>query len=250
MPRSAREAHSLRSFALVRTTAGCLRPLANSHRGTSSPEPPYSLARGDPDAPLRSRGSLAALVRSRANDGKLSPPAGELSSGDFVPCTPYSLARGDPDAQLRSRGPLATLVRSRANDVRVSPPAGELSSRGFVPCPPFPPLSRGPRCPAPLARLTRCARSLSCERRQAVSARWRTLIGGLRPPHPLTRSLAGTPMPRSAREAHSLRSFALVRTTPGCLRPLANSHRRTSSPPPPYSPPPGDAASPPPSPGS
>src|SRR5688572_23451275 len=34
-------------------------------RGTSSPGPPDTLARGDPDAPLRSRGSLASLVRSR-----------------------------------------------------------------------------------------------------------------------------------------------------------------------------------------
>ena len=33
-------------------------------RGTLSPGPPDTLARGDPDAPLRSRGSLAA-ARSR-----------------------------------------------------------------------------------------------------------------------------------------------------------------------------------------
>src|SRR5688500_5661570 len=32
------------------------------HRGTSSPEPPYTLARGVPKAPLRSRGSLAPLA--------------------------------------------------------------------------------------------------------------------------------------------------------------------------------------------
>src|ERR1700741_4330141 len=30
---------------------------------TSSPGPPYTFARGDPDAPLRSRGSLAPLTR-------------------------------------------------------------------------------------------------------------------------------------------------------------------------------------------
>src|SRR6476660_9933244 len=35
------------------------------HRGTSSPEPPDTLARGGPKAQLRSRGSLAALARGR-----------------------------------------------------------------------------------------------------------------------------------------------------------------------------------------
>src|SRR6266542_1795413 len=34
-------------------------------RGTSSPEPPYTLARGGPKAPLRSRDSLAALARGK-----------------------------------------------------------------------------------------------------------------------------------------------------------------------------------------
>jgi hypothetical protein len=33
-------------------------------RGTPSSEPPYTLARGGPAAPLRSRGSLAALTRA------------------------------------------------------------------------------------------------------------------------------------------------------------------------------------------
>ena len=44
------------------------------------------------------------------------------------------------------------------------------------------------------------------------------LTGGLRPPDPLTRSLAGTPTPRSARVAHSLRSFALRTRHSGFMR--------------------------------
>ncbi len=36
------------------------------------------------------------------------------------------------------------------------------------------------------------------------------LSGGLRPPDPLTRSLAGAPRPRSAPVARSLRSLAVV----------------------------------------
>src|SRR6266851_1569576 len=49
-PRSARVAHSLRSFALRAT-------------GASPPNPLHARSRG-PQAPLRSRGSLAALVRA------------------------------------------------------------------------------------------------------------------------------------------------------------------------------------------
>src|SRR6186713_2757145 len=44
-----------------------------SHRGTSSPEPSHTLARGGPGAPLRSRGSLAWLARSRT-DSQAPPP--------------------------------------------------------------------------------------------------------------------------------------------------------------------------------
>jgi O-6-methylguanine DNA methyltransferase len=41
--------------------------------------------------------------------------------------------------------------------------------------------------------------------------RWSPFARGLRPPDPLTRSLAGASSPRSARVAHSLRSFAQSR---------------------------------------
>ena len=65
-------------------------------------------------------------------------------------------------------------------------------------------------------RLSRC--SDTSERRRVAA--WRQGLallsssGGLRPPDPLTRSLAGTPMPRSARVAHSL---PLVRSADSAL---------------------------------
>ena len=49
-------------------------PLFNFNRGTSSPEPPYTLSRGGPLAPLRSRGSLA-VARSLPSGGPSSPEA-------------------------------------------------------------------------------------------------------------------------------------------------------------------------------
>ncbi len=53
------------SEMILRPTDRSGRPMNTSLiRGTLSPGPPYTLARGDPDAPLRSRGSLAA-ARSR-----------------------------------------------------------------------------------------------------------------------------------------------------------------------------------------
>src|SRR5258708_10087750 len=42
-------------------------------RGTSSPETPYTLAHGGPKAPLRSRGSLAALARGKSTSQALTP---------------------------------------------------------------------------------------------------------------------------------------------------------------------------------
>ena len=67
--------------------------------------------------------------------------------------------------------------------------------------------SRGPRCPAPLRR-SRAAGALRglvghalrlriCSSRPP-SANWTSYSGGLRPPDPLTPSLAGAPLPRSA----------------------------------------------------
>src|SRR5688572_5067926 len=76
------------------------RALARAADGGQPPlELPDTLARAGPDAPLRSRGSLATLVRA-AGGGQ--PPL-EL---------PDTLARGGPDAPLRSRGSLATLARA------------------------------------------------------------------------------------------------------------------------------------------
>src|SRR6478736_1053840 len=99
-------------------------------------------------------------------------------SGGFAPRTPYSLTRGDPNAPLRSRGALAF---SRAR----------FSIRGLRPADPLLAHSRGPQCPAPFARRARfLARAL--------------LNPGASPRGPPTRSLAGTPMPRSVREARSL----------------------------------------------
>ena len=121
------------------------------HRGTSSPEPPYSLSRGDPGAPLRSRGSLARA---------------------FVPPNPVlALSRGPrrpaPFARLHSLGSFA--------DAGLRPP---IPLAGTPAPPPF-------------------AGSLDGSFADA----------GLRPPN---RSLAGTPAPRSVREAHSRGSFADV----------------------------------------
>src|SRR5688572_33337354 len=94
MPRAARVAHSL---SLVHSWfVGGLRP-----RG-----PPDRSLAGAPDAPRRSRGSLAA-ARSLI-----------ILSGDFVPADPLarSLA-GAPDAPRRSRGSLArSLMVCRARE--------------------------------------------------------------------------------------------------------------------------------------
>src|SRR6476659_5002657 len=95
---------------------------------------------------------------------------------------PYTVARGDPHAPLRSRGSLTSFVR--------------FCLRGFAPRTPLHGRSRGPPRPAPLPWLTHFVRSL--------------LSAGLRPSNSPTRSLAGTPTPRSAPVAHSLRSFASV----------------------------------------
>src|SRR5262249_54839844 len=97
------------------------------------------------------------------------------------PQTPCTLACGDPKAPRRSRGSLALLVRF-CRDLSPDPLHARL---------------RGPQSPAPLAWLTRFARSL---------------LPGL-VPRPLARSLAGTPTPSAARVAHSLCSFASAGTS-------------------------------------
>ena len=162
-PRSARVAHSLRSFAPLTLTGG-LRPpasLTRSLAGTPTPRSARVAHSLRSFAPLTLTGGLrppASLTRSLA--GTPTPRSARVAHSlrSFAPLTltgglrppdlPYTLARGDPDAPLRSRGSLAPLVRATN-------------------------LNRGTSSPAPL-----------------------------------TRSLAGTPTPRSARVAHSLRSFA------------------------------------------
>src|ERR1051325_10840067 len=107
------------------------------------------------------------------------------------PRTPDTLARGDPEAPLRSRGSLAALVR----DVTDSTSLCSFAVRGRL------------SCPRPRAACAGCG--------LVSSARPTTLFqfGGVAP-EPPTRSLAGTPKPRSARVAHSLRSFATSRIPP------------------------------------
>jgi hypothetical protein len=61
--------------------------------GLRPPEPPYTLARGDPAAPLRSRGSLASLVRILFTG---------YVPGGFTPGTPYTLP---PSLKLRRTSP-------------------------------------------------------------------------------------------------------------------------------------------------
>src|SRR5215204_3403317 len=54
--------------APIRAISGTVIP----HRGTSSPEPPDTLACEGPTAPLRSRGSLATLARARIDSQLLT----------------------------------------------------------------------------------------------------------------------------------------------------------------------------------
>ena len=144
MPRAARVAHSRRSFAppglrpsnsAIRSLAGrrCPAPLAwltrgaRSHRRGFAPRiPQYARLRGA-DAPRRSRGSLAALVRTAGASplefrytlacGAPMPRAARVahSRRSFAPpgfalrIPLYARLRG-PDAPRRSRGSLAALV--------------------------------------------------------------------------------------------------------------------------------------------
>ena len=102
VPRSVRVAPSLRSVA--RAGRGGDLSIFDP-RGCAPRTPRHALSRG-PRAPLRSRGSLAALGRSRRGGGDLYPRG-------CAPRTPrHALSRG-PRAPLRSRGSLAALGRSR-----------------------------------------------------------------------------------------------------------------------------------------
>src|SRR6476659_11032850 len=99
----------------------------------------------------------------------------------------------------------------RNNSRRVKPFDICPPSRGFAPRTPLHGRSRGPPRPAPLPWLTHFVRSL--------------LSAGLRPSNSPTRSLAGTPTPRSAPVAHSLRSFASVCGVSPLKLPYALLHR-------------------------
>jgi hypothetical protein len=77
--------------------------------------PPFAVARGAPRSLLRSRGSLAPLVRFLLSPGRLRPAG-----------PPFAVARGAPRSPLRSRGPLAPLVRFLLSPGRLRP-AGPLS---------------------------------------------------------------------------------------------------------------------------
>ena len=191
-------------------------------RGLRPPEPPYTLARGDPAAPLRSRGSLASLVPILLTG---------YVPGGFAPGAPLHARSRGP----RRPAPLAWLTRFAR-----SHPAHGLCSRGLRPPSPPTARSRGPRRPAPLAWLTRFARSILLtgyvpggfappeplytlargDPAAPAPLAWLTLAslvpilltgyvpGGFAPRSPPTRSLAGTPPPRSARvPAHGLRVF-------------------------------------------
>src|ERR671923_256348 len=79
-----------------------------SHPGTSSPGPPYTLARGGP-TPRAAR--VARSLRSLAPDRDACTRA-HLSPGDFVPRTPLHARSRGPHAPRRSRGSLAALTRA------------------------------------------------------------------------------------------------------------------------------------------
>ena len=235
MPRSGRVAHSLRSFAarssswdgrspnpLTRSLAGapCPAPIAwltryarsllALPRGTVVPRTPlHALSRG-PRAPLRSRGSLATLVRCSL-----------FLVGRSFPEPPYTLSRGGP---VPRSGRVAHSLRSFA--------ARSSSWDGRSPNPLTRSLAGAP-CPAPVAWLTRYARSLLALPRGTVVPRTPLhalsrgpraplrsrgslatlvrcslfLVGRSFPEPPYTLSRGG-PVPRSDRVAHSLRSFA------------------------------------------
>src|SRR5512145_475659 len=101
------------------------------NRGASPLGLPYTLARGDPSAPLPSRGSLAALVRDQAVTGGLRPSDSPTRS----------LAGTPPPRSPR----VAHSLRSFAT---------RPSLAGVAPRTPLHARSRGPLRPAPLAWLT------------------------------------------------------------------------------------------------
>src|SRR6185503_3611572 len=109
--------------------------------------------------------------------------------GGFAPPDPPTrvLARRFAGS-LRPRGSLAALVRVTSCQ-SAAPTTGGAGG------------SRAASCRAACGTRCTCASGGRCARP--------ILSGGLRPPDPPARSLAGAPAPRSARVAHSLRSFAL-----------------------------------------
>ena len=113
----------------VTSPAGCLASSSESG-GLRPPEPPYTLARGGPFAPLRSRG-LASLAhhiirpfdfrrplplehaRGAPRPAPLAAARCRVTTtivrGTSSPQPPYTLARGPPYPRSRSRGSLRSL---------------------------------------------------------------------------------------------------------------------------------------------
>ena len=214
MPRAARVAHSRRSFAppglrpsnsAIRSLAGprCPAPLAWFTRGARSHRrgfalriPQYARVRGA-DAPRRSRGSLAALVRTAGASpfefrntlacGAPMPRAARMahSRRSFAPP-----GHRPSNSAIRSRAgrrcpvPLAWLTRGARSHRRASP----LEFRYT--------LVAGPRCPAPLrgalAALVRTARASPLEFRETLACGGRRLLLS-RPPRSGSQS-AGCPI--------------------------------------------------------
>src|SRR4029077_7752670 len=200
----------------------CARSLVTvAARGALPRRTPLHAHSRGPHAPLRSRGSLAALVRwSLLQPGGLCPagPSCTLTRGGPTPrsvrvahslrsfaghcCSPGGFAPPDPPARSLAGAPrpppFAWLTRCTRSLVTVA-------ARGALPRrPPLHAHSRGPHAPL------RSRGSL------AALVRWSLLQpGGLCPAGPPCTLTRGGPTPRSVRVAHSLRSFAGHCCSPG-----------------------------------
>ncbi len=174
--------------------------------------PPYALTRGDPVAPLRSRGArqMARLVPvSRQPRGAsifirgASPPRTPLRAHSRGPRRPTPFARGAPDGAPRSCLPSA-------------PGGFYFYSGGLRPRGPPYALTRGdPVAPLRSRGARQMARLVPVSRQPRGASIY---PGGFAPADPPTRSLAGTPSPRSVRAGRARwRASFLSPVSPGGL---------------------------------
>ena len=199
-------------------------------RGTSSPGPPYTLPRGGPSAPRRSRGSLRSARSLSAIAGLRLP----LPPADFVPRDP--LTRSLAGAPLPRPVAWLTSLRSFAL-CNSGTSSSSFLRRTSSPGPPYTLPRGGPSAPRRSRGSLRSVRSLSA----IAGLRLPLPPGDFVPRDPLTRSLAGAPLPRPVAGLTSLRSFALCNSGTSSSSFL----RRTSSPGPPYTLPRGGPSAPP-----